>query len=78
MDDLFLDLIVLPSGELMEKDAAEIEQAYNSGVIGRELYDLAWKESDKLAEMIKRGEFALLGLSNLHKELLFQMLDVKD
>ncbi|MBO7748721.1 DUF402 domain-containing protein [Paenibacillus sp. MWE-103] len=74
MEDLFLDLIVLPSGEIINKDTDELEEAFNGGVINKALYDLARAESTKLSELIKRDEFALLKLSEEHKEFLSQKL----
>lgn len=74
MDDLFLDLIALPTGELIRKDTDELEEALISGNIDKNLYDLAWEESIKVSELIERDEFLLLKLSEDHKELLSQRL----
>lgn len=41
MDDLYLDIVVLPYGEVIEKDADELEMAYSKGMIDKSLYDLA-------------------------------------
>lgn len=70
MDDLFLDIIILPSGLVIEKDKDEIEQALSLGIISQELYELAWKEFDNLLNQIRRKEFLYLHLSQLHKENL--------
>jgi uncharacterized protein len=48
MDDLFLDIVLLPSGEIIEKDADEIEDALTKGTIDKPLYDLAWNEVENL------------------------------
>lgn len=33
LDDLFLDIILLPSEEVIQKDADELEEAYLNGII---------------------------------------------
>lgn len=74
MDDLFLDLIVLPTGKLIKKDANELEEALISGTIDKNLYDLAWKEANRLSELIEHDEFTIIKLSELHREILCQKL----
>ncbi|MCM3004111.1 DUF402 domain-containing protein [Priestia koreensis] len=39
-DDLFLDVVMLASGTIVEVDIEELER----GIIDQPLYDLAWKE----------------------------------
>lgn len=70
MDDLFLDLILLPSGELIEKDADELEEAYLNGIIDKSLYDLAWNELNSIKGDIRKGEFKLVNLAIQHKNIL--------
>lgn len=70
MDDLFLDIILLPSGLVIEKDKDEIEEALSRGVISEEMYDLAWREFDKVRNQIRNQEFKYTYLSKLHKESL--------
>jgi len=55
MDDLFLDLILLPSGELIEKDSDELEEAYLNGIIDKPLYDLAWNELNSIKSDLRKG-----------------------
>ncbi|WP_443259475.1 DUF402 domain-containing protein [Virgibacillus sp. L01] len=74
MDDLFLDIVVLPSGEIIHLDADELQNAFISGVITRYQYNLAWNEASKVTELIKNGEFDLLKLANKHKKMLFEKL----
>lgn len=74
MDDLFLDIVLLPSGEIIEKDADELEDALTAGIIDKPLYDLAWNEVKNLKSLISSGNFDLIKLSNRHKELLFDVL----
>ncbi|WP_167262663.1 DUF402 domain-containing protein [Alkalibacillus almallahensis] len=74
MDDLFLDIILLPSGEIIDKDADELEDALSKGIIDKNLYDLAWNETCAIKSLIRTGEFDLIKLSNSHKDFLFSTL----
>ncbi|WP_127492473.1 DUF402 domain-containing protein [Paenibacillus glycanilyticus] len=74
MEDLYLDLILLPSGELIRKDTDELEDALTSGIIDKSLYELAWEEADKMSKLIECDEFDLVKLSVKHKEILWQKL----
>jgi uncharacterized protein len=74
MDDLFLDIILFPSGEMIEKDADELEHALSTGIIDKHLYDLAWREAKKLKRLIRKGNFDLVNISDQHKEMLTNLL----
>ena len=66
MDDLFLDLIVLPSGEIIEKDIEELEAALNSQSISDDEFALAWKEFDRIKTLLAENSFELLELTKEH------------
>ncbi|WP_152968645.1 hypothetical protein [Rossellomorea vietnamensis] len=74
MDDLFLDLVLLPSGEIIEKDAEELEDALSKRIIDKNLYDLAWNEVKTIKSLISTANFDLIKLSNTHKEMLSKIL----
>jgi predicted RNA-binding protein associated with RNAse of E/G family len=74
MDDLFLDIVLLPTGEIIEKDADEIEAALSKGIIDKSLYDLAWNEMNNIKNQISTDSFDLIRLSNNHKEILSKIL----
>lgn len=74
MDDLYLDIIVLPTGEVIQQDANELEEPLLNGSIDKELYDLAWKEANNLMGLINNGEFKLIDLSIEYRELLVHTL----
>ena len=74
MDDLFLDIVLLPSGEIIEKDADELEDALSKGIINKPLYDLAWTEAKTIRSLISTGDFDLIKLANSHKEILSNIL----
>lgn len=74
MDDLFLDIVVLPSGEVIQKDSEELNEALLNGTIDKSLYNLATQEASMINSLIKDRNFTLLQLSNAHKDILLQML----
>lgn len=74
LDDLYLDIILLPSGEVIQKDADELEEALINGIIDKSLYDSAWDEVNILTKLINNRSFELLDLSHSHKEFLVNEL----
>ncbi|MBL0387154.1 DUF402 domain-containing protein [Tumebacillus sp. ITR2] len=56
-DDLYLDLVVLPTGEVFLLDEDELDEALRDGVITQEDYDLAWRETRRLQAEIAAGTF---------------------
>lgn len=74
VDDLFLDIVVLPSGEIIHKDLDELDEALRNGSIDHSLYNLAIEESTKLTSLIEDGSFTLLALAKEHKDFLLQKL----
>lgn len=56
-DDLYLDLVVLPTGEVFLLDEDELEEALQAGVITQQDYDLAWQETRRLQAEIQAGTF---------------------
>lgn len=66
MDDLFLDLIVLPTGEIIEKDIDELETARSSEIISDDEFALAWKEFNRIKTMVAENSFELLELTKEH------------
>ena len=41
-DDLYLDVVLLPNGEVYVLDEDELEDAYKIGDVTKEEYELAW------------------------------------
>ena len=73
MDDLFLDIIILPTGEVIIKDVDELNEALAQGVIDEILYQLAWNEKNKIEALIKQGSFTILKLVKTHKDYLLTL-----
>jgi uncharacterized protein len=70
MDDLFLDIVALPSGESFLLDKDELEQAFKTGMISENMYDIAWKESKEIMRQLQNDEFMLIKLAQEHKRML--------
>ncbi|MFJ8063268.1 DUF402 domain-containing protein [Psychrobacillus sp. NPDC096426] len=70
MDDLILDIVVLPTGEIFQLDDEELEEALENGSINQKMYDLAREEANRITASIKEEKFNLLHFSKIHKEVL--------
>ncbi|ANE47881.1 hypothetical protein SY83_18055 [Paenibacillus swuensis] len=70
-DDLFLDVIILPSGEVLLVDEDELEEAYDHGEITKSDFDTAKVEANKLLDSIKNGSFVYRELAVDHLQRLF-------
>lgn len=73
-DDLFLDIIVLPTGEIFQQDEDELEDAFIKGWIDQSMHNLAWNQANEITARIREGNFNLLNYSTAHKELLMTLL----
>ena len=75
MDDLYLDLIVLPTGKVIEKDIDELEAALKNNEISRGEYESAWAEFKRLKVLLAEGSLELEELTVPHFKLLAQTLN---
>lgn len=70
-DDLYLDVVQLPTGELEIIDGDELDEALQLQVITSADHDLAWKEANRLKSLIEQNQFALFSLCVPHyREML--------
>lgn len=56
-DDLYLDVITLPNGQVEIIDRDELEAALEARVISRAQYDLAWRVAETVVASIQRQTF---------------------
>lgn len=70
MLDLFLDIVVLPTGEIIEKDKDEIEEALQNNWITKSQYELAYQTFHRVLKQIQDGTFTYFDLSLKHRDLL--------
>ncbi len=69
-DDLYLDIIVFPTGEVLLQDEDELEEALSNGTISENDYRLAWKEVNLIRKALAKDTFSLLRLAQQHRQLL--------
>lgn len=56
-DDLFLDVVALPNGQVEIIDRDELEAALEARAISRAQYELAWREPEAVTAAIKNQSF---------------------
>ncbi|QOR35378.1 DUF402 domain-containing protein [Clostridium sp. 'deep sea'] len=71
-DDIYLDIEVLPSGEIFYLDEDELEDALNTGDITQNQYNKAIKDGQSLLTKIVNNEYQLLAKSQEHLVELLQ------
>lgn len=70
MDDLYLDIVVFPTGEVVLLDEDELDEALQRGIINQVMYDLAWKETRVITDLIHLGKFNLINLARVHEGMV--------
>ncbi len=70
MDDLYLDIVKLPAGNIYLLDEEELEDALKSSIITEEMYNLAKRQAGELMGMIRSNNFPLLNLAKEHAEIV--------
>lgn len=58
-DDLDLDLVIWPDGQIELWDSDELEQSLRDGAISNADYEMAWTEARKLVEALNTGTLVL-------------------
>lgn len=69
-DDLYLDVVALPTGEVAIVDGDELNAALRAGDIDENLHEMAWSEALQVREAIHLGQFDLFRLAPAHRALL--------
>ncbi|MBX3015120.1 MAG: DUF402 domain-containing protein [Caldilineaceae bacterium] len=73
-EDLYLDLLVFPTGGCHIIDDDELDDALQSEVITPALHALAWREAKQLQYAIQTNTFPLLTLTPSHRLALLQSM----
>ncbi|MCR8629885.1 DUF402 domain-containing protein [Paenibacillus radicis (ex Xue et al. 2023)] len=73
-DDLYLDIVLLPSGKVFILDSEELQNALETGEITQFDFNLAWEVADDIKRSIANGIFQLPDLSIKHYK---QLIDNK-
>ncbi|MEF3301663.1 DUF402 domain-containing protein [Paenibacillus sp. GYB003] len=71
-EDLFLHLVILPSGELYVIDQERLEEAVRGGVLTQEDAELAWKTANHVMDEYRTGSFDLLVVADKHMQALVE------
>ena len=72
-DDLYLDVVVTPSGEIILLDEDELKEAFNKREMTKEEYENAYEEAKQLMNKLKNNKDKL---NEYTDKYLFQMLGV--
>ena len=70
IDDLYLDIILYPSGKIKIEDEDELKEALNKKDITKEQFDLAYKVANNLIKEIDGKVPELIKFTNKYYELL--------
>ncbi|WEK55805.1 MAG: DUF402 domain-containing protein [Candidatus Cohnella colombiensis] len=73
-DDLYLDIVVLPTGEKMLLDEDELEEALDEGHITQRDSVMAQKTAANLLDQIHRNAFPFFDLSVQHRKQFVEKL----
>jgi len=71
-DDLYLDIVVLPTGEILLLDEDELEEALDDGHITQRDSNMAQKTADRLLSLIKQKKFPYFDMSLRHRKTLLE------
>lgn len=72
-DDLYLDVVLLSTGDVLLFDEDELEQALLDRDISKEQYDLAWDEAKRLIKHVDSNKNKLLRLSKKYLEYMISL-----
>lgn len=74
MLDLFLDIVVLQTGEIIEKDKDELEEALQNNWITKSQYELAYRTFHHVLKQLREGTFKYFDLSLKHRDYLLDKI----
>ncbi|RXZ81963.1 DUF402 domain-containing protein [Paenibacillaceae bacterium] len=69
-DDLYLDVVVLPTGEVFLLDEDELEEAIEQGEVSQKDAAMARKTAERVLSSIRSGRFRYFTLSLKHRKSL--------
>lgn len=71
-DDLYLNLVILPTGQLYVTHQDRLEDAVRRGELAQEDFDLAWTTANLVKDEFRKGSFDLLLMSDKHLQELLE------
>ncbi len=72
-DDLYLDVVLLPSGEILLFDEDELKQALEDNEISKEQFELAYHEAKILTDYIQTNKDMLLNSSGEYLKYMLSL-----
>jgi predicted RNA-binding protein associated with RNAse of E/G family len=75
-DDLFLDVVALPNGEIYTLDEDELLEAFKQQKITKEDYDFANLEAAKLVQSIEQGQNYLLNSTETYYNFIRSLREI--
>lgn len=75
-DDLYLDVVVLPNGEIYRLDDEELLEAFNNGEITKEDYEYANHTAEELIESINEGTNYLLNSTKAYYKFIKNIREI--
>ncbi|CAI6081272.1 DUF402 domain-containing protein [Cohnella sp. JJ-181] len=73
-DDLYLDIVVLPTGETLLLDEDELEEALDDGHITQRDSAMAHRTAQRLLSLIRQKKFPYFEMSLKHRKLFLERL----
>ncbi len=68
-DDLYLDVVATPGGQVEIIDAADLDEALADGRITADEHALAWRAAHRVRDLMLTGDWPLLRLGQAHRAL---------
>ena len=68
-DDLYLDVILVPNGEITLLDEDELQLAYDRLEISKEIYDMAYNEANQLINKLRNNTYKVKGFTDEYLKL---------
>lgn len=69
-DDLYLDVVVTPKGDIILLDEDELKEAFERMEITKKEYDEAYQEAKKLMDELKREKDSLQKFTDKYLEIM--------
>ena len=63
-DDLYLDVLLIPNGEITLLDEDELQLAYDRLEISKEIYDMAYNEANQLINKLRNNTYKVKGFTD--------------
>ena len=73
--DLYVDIAILNSGEILLLDEDELREALENGVINKDLFDLANSEAKQIMNKVINNQFEIINTTDKYLELMIEDIE---